>query len=592
MDLNNRSHKNQSKTCKTSTSNFLFFLAEKRQRVSRKPSIKGKRNQFTRKSRHSSSRNYSSPFSSKSNPKTDKLFASNEAATTQSSISSLPFSSLNLMNEQIIGLEFVCIIGSNVVNTLDDLEDRRTRTTTLTPETESIETNANSEKTSETNFNLDTERSRVTNMHQHNILKFPNQIKKKIFYSKFKKLNISCLLDLIEEKDLEDFTNLFNKLESSKLVNENCSFSYNNVKIYLRFNWYSFNELNSVNYNHANFGTILSNANQNFSNFNLASKIFGPVNVAGSGMPVKSSKVIASSNSNINSLQPSNQKSQSNLNETLSTHSSSSTVYNQNIQANLQDNHKFSKLHHKFEYYHLLYPKIYEFKWHLKDEIFQIPYLKYRNIRTLHALTVHIREGVKRKHKHCHYEKRKVVLNRKTTTTITSIVDAKPMTNAAKLLSSNSTFKTTTTKTVEEDKSIFTVDTNKFYKEFIEVFKTLNGNFHKCKLHQMNESFFYLNCIYNEANKLTEKELNEQFYTFKIIIHVSKDENKLETNDNINVKIQDRDKVTSEKKTPSPPSSKNLDTKSFSPTSLGKFDLSIFLSTVWAKNRYETDENS
>lgn len=468
------------------------------------------------------------------------------------------------MNEQIIGLEFVCIIGSDAVNTLDELEDKRTRTTTLTPETERLETN---EKPSETNFNYDTEQSSITNIHQQNMLKYPNQIKKRIFYSKFQKLNISCLLDLIEEKDLENFKNLINKLESnSKSINENNSFSSSNVKIYLRFNWYSFNELNSVNQVHASFATILSNVTQNFSNSN--SKMFGPINLLGNGMITKSSKVIASSTANISSLQPSGHKGQSSLNDTLSTHSSSSTVYNQHIQSNQLDLHKFSKMHHKFEYYHLLYPKIYEFKWHLKDEIFQIPYLKYRNIRMLHALTVHIREGVKRKHKHCYYEKRKIVLNRKTTTTITSIVDAKPMTNAAKLLSSNSSYKTTTTKAVEEDKTIFTVDTIKFYKEFIEVFKTLNGKFHKCKLHQMNESFFYLNCVYTEeTNVMEQQESKDSIYTFKIIFHVSKDENKLETNDNPKEKIQDREQG---KKTPSPPNSRISETKSFSPSSLGK----------------------
>ena len=129
---------------------------------------------------------------------------------------------------------------------------------------------------------------------------------------------------------MTEFKSLINKLESSKFGNESRSFFSNNVKVYLRFNWYSFNELNSVNHNHTCFSTILSNAN---SNVNSTSKIFGPTNSVVSGITSKFSKAIAASNSNINLIQSLSQKGQqqSNLNETLSTHSSSSTVFNQNV---------------------------------------------------------------------------------------------------------------------------------------------------------------------------------------------------------------------------------------------------------------------
>ena len=477
------------------------------------------------------------------------------------------------MNEQIIGLEFVCIIGSSTVNSLDDLEDRRTRTTTLTPDTEHTDQNETSEKnstsdahTKDTVFtaeNVNNELRQANAQHPSGLIKFPNHTKKKIFYSKFQKLNISCLLDLIEEKDLDEFKSLINKLECSH--NEVGAVSANNVKVYLRFNWYSFNELNSVN-NSANFSTLMGATNNFISSNSSTSKMFAPISTAPNGsefslkhQQVKLTKGLGLSSSslqqqqqhsiqNIN-VQASKTYQHPNMNDTLSTHSSSSTVYNQNFHSHGMENHKYAKMQHKFEYYHLLYPKIYEFKWHLKDEIFQTPALKYRNIRMLHALTVHIREGVKRKHKHCHYEKRKVILNRRTTTTVTCIVDAKPMTGAAKLQS----VKTTTTKTVDEDKTILTVDTNKFYTEFIEVIKTLNEKFHKCKLTQMNESFFYLNCIYCDDEKMhaNQTDLDGSEHTFKIIVHISKDINKLEKNEP--AKSSNRD---SDKKTPSPTNSK------------------------------------
>ena len=53
----------------------------------------------------------------------------------------------------------------------------------------------------------------------------------------------------------------------------------------------------------------------------------------------------------------------------------------------------------KFEYYNLLYPKIKEFRWHLRDEIFQNQDIKLKNIHLLFALMMHIKEGVKRNFK-------------------------------------------------------------------------------------------------------------------------------------------------------------------------------------------------
>ena len=49
----------------------------------------------------------------------------------------------------------------------------------------------------------------------------------------------------------------------------------------------------------------------------------------------------------------------------------------------------------------------------------------------------HVREGVRRKYTHCRMTRRKIVLNKFTTTTISTMVDPKPKTNASKLLSVN-----------------------------------------------------------------------------------------------------------------------------------------------------------
>ncbi len=46
-------------------------------------------------------------------------------------------------------------------------------------------------------------------------------------------------------------------------------------------------------------------------------------------------------------------------------------------------------------------------------------------------------KGVRRKYPHCRLIRRKIILNKKTTTTISTLVDAKPKTNASKLLSVN-----------------------------------------------------------------------------------------------------------------------------------------------------------
>ena len=201
-------------------------------------------------------------------------------------------------------------------------------------------------------------------------------------------------------------------------------------------------------------------------------------------------------------------------------------------------------------------------------------------MRTFYIFMMHIREGVKRKYKHCHIDKRKIILNKKTVTTTTSIVDAKPLTNAAKLLSNANIKNTTTktTKTVEEDKTILSVDMNKFFNEFLELIKTLDGKFYKCKLQKMNDSFYYLNCFYEEpklnhnrsfsysnAHNVNKKNrtysssssetsrqsdpfCTQSSHSFKILIHIAKDTNKVDPK-------QNKKKSGKDQKTPSPSSS-------------------------------------
>ena len=73
----------------------------------------------------------------------------------------------------------------------------------------------------------------------------------------------------------------------------------------------------------------------------------------------------------------------------ISSHSSSSTVNNPlSINPN-----KHYKSFQKFEYNHLLYPTLHEFRWHLKDEIFQLEQIKMKNMRMFSMYIAHIREG-------------------------------------------------------------------------------------------------------------------------------------------------------------------------------------------------------
>ena len=157
----------------------------------------------------------------------------------------------------------------------------------------------------------------------------------------------------------------------------------------------------------------------------------------------------------------------------VSSNSSSSTINNTLV---LNAN-KASKTY-RFEYQHLLDPTINEFRWHLNDEIFQLQQTKMKNKRVFSMYMEHIREGVRRKYTHCRLNRRKIVLNKKTTTTTKTLMEQKLKTKPASRMAPkfNETVKT------EEDKSILNVDAKKFFQEFVQILQRLEGNFFNCKI--------------------------------------------------------------------------------------------------------------
>lgn len=167
-------------------------------------------------------------------------------------------------------------------------------------------------------------------------------------------------------------------------------------------------------------------------------------------------------------------------------------------------------VHQKFEYNHVLNPSLREFKWHLRDEIFQMQTGDLKNMKAFYKYMEHIRRGCSfqtassANYKRCHIEKRKLVLNRTTVTTTTSMFDAQPKTNASKLPGAAKPRKTTK---FEEDPSIISVDMVKFFAEFSLLLKGINGRLFNCKLQQMNvpqdkNLYFFLKCDYDSSGKL------------------------------------------------------------------------------------------
>lgn len=135
-------------------------------------------------------------------------------------------------------------------------------------------------------------------------------------------------------------------------------------------------------------------------------------------------------------------------------------------------------------------------------------------MRAFYAHLNHIHRGARHRYAQCHIEKKKLVVQRTTTTVTTSIIDAQPKTNASKLPLSA---KRHTTTTVEEDKSIITVDMGKFFEELTHLVQTFQGRLFSCRLQRMreprretNDAHFYLQCTHGTSG-------------FKILIHLKKE---------------------------------------------------------------------
>lgn len=163
-------------------------------------------------------------------------------------------------------------------------------------------------------------------------------------------------------------------------------------------------------------------------------------------------------------------------------------------------------LNQKFEYNHILSPSLREFKWHLRDEIFQMQKRELKNMKSFYKHMEHIRRGCTFlttstvNHKCCHIERKKIILSRTTVTTTTSLLDAPPKTNASKLPGASKQKKT---QSVEEDPTIISVDMVKFFSELAQLVRELETRLFNSKLQQMNQHgndlFYYLRCNYDAA---------------------------------------------------------------------------------------------
>jgi hypothetical protein len=96
----------------------------------------------------------------------------------------------------------------------------------------------------------------------------------------------------------------------------------------------------------------------------------------------------------------------------------------------------------------------------------------------------------------------KVILSKKTTTsTITQndpSAEPKHIMSRMKLLGLPINNKNNRKEIVEFDKTIITVDSIKFFTEFTQALKNIEGKFYKCQLQQMDDHYYYINCFYND----------------------------------------------------------------------------------------------
>ncbi len=219
----------------------------------------------------------SSPFSYLLNTKRSKEASSSKAVSP----SGYQTNSGGSMTEQILGVEFVCIIGNEVESSSEPAERHRTRTTTLTNTEFNSDQTAGQDGTPE---DLLAGKTEVMNFIQP-----AGQGRKTFFFSKFTRFNLQCVLNLVEEKDEQEFKAIVRQLEAQQ--EGDCelpgpakftpsSLVINDVKVYLRFNWYSFdelrysfNEFNTTGSGKTGFGSIGKGLAANIGAFQFLSGI-------------------------------------------------------------------------------------------------------------------------------------------------------------------------------------------------------------------------------------------------------------------------------------------------------------------------------
>lgn len=198
------------------------------------------------------------------------------------------------------------------------------------------------------------------------------QKRKFTFTSKFNKFNCSCIYDLIEEKDLTEFSSILSKIEANNETRSSLCLDVNNgggaaggglpvfsdIKVYIRFNWYSFNELNMIGtsgniyFGGSSLPPIAAKTSQKLPFVQQqAQQQQQPINypfvrpqtdastsTTGTTTTTSSSGIYMGSSSigQSNSKLPTPNNNNNNTTNTMSTHSSSSTVYNHPTSASIQ----------------------------------------------------------------------------------------------------------------------------------------------------------------------------------------------------------------------------------------------------------------
>lgn len=234
-------------------------------------------------------------------------------------------------NDQIIGIEYVCVVDS-APRYQDAQEDSKANQDMTSYDALNEQSVVSSEITSAT-----TELNKYSHYHQH-----AQKFKKMHFVSKIDKFRFSCILDLIVTSCSSELYKEF----LSQMGSSNRS-SPASIRVYLRFNWYSFYDLDMSSHFHLN-----SHSN---------SKHFQPMNhTASTGMY------------HLTDLQPNP------ANNKINTVGSTSNINNA----------------HTFQYNNLLLPKIEEFNWHLRDELYQFELVKFNSLNEFTFYKNHIKQGV------------------------------------------------------------------------------------------------------------------------------------------------------------------------------------------------------